>query len=344
MTIRGRNASALWLFLTLAFTALALAGCNKAVGSHSAAHDAEFKVALLVPGPVSDAGWNASAFKGLMLIKTRMKAHTAMVQTQSPADFEDSMRDFASRGFKLIFAHGFEYTDAAIKVARYFPHTTFVVTSGSATASNVATLTFRIEQAAYVEGVLAGAASKTGIAGAVGGIELPAIRLTFNAFRRGFMSVRPNGKVLISYTGNFNDVGAAREAAAAQIGQGADMLFQDADAAGLGVFEAASAANVFAFGANGNQNHVAPDAVMASAVTDIPGAFLKIAREVKADDFHPAKLEYGMREGMVHVIYNKQLLRQFPALVYKKALAAQKAIVNGRITIALARLPLGMAL
>jgi basic membrane lipoprotein Med (substrate-binding protein (PBP1-ABC) superfamily) len=36
-----------------------------------------------------------------------------------------------------------------------------------------------LEQATYSEGVLAGMMSKTGVAGAIGEIELPAIKLTF---------------------------------------------------------------------------------------------------------------------------------------------------------------------
>src|SRR6516162_1490609 len=99
-----------------------------------------FGVALLTPGPVSDGGWNAAAYEGLELIKTRLGAETALVQTTSPADFEDSFRDFASRGFNLVFAHGFEYTDAALKVAQDFPNTYFVVSSGGASSSNVASL------------------------------------------------------------------------------------------------------------------------------------------------------------------------------------------------------------
>jgi basic membrane lipoprotein Med (substrate-binding protein (PBP1-ABC) superfamily) len=47
---------------------------------------------------VSDAGWNAAAFHGLQEIKQALNVETALVQTQSPADFEDSLRDFASRG------------------------------------------------------------------------------------------------------------------------------------------------------------------------------------------------------------------------------------------------------
>jgi basic membrane lipoprotein Med (substrate-binding protein (PBP1-ABC) superfamily) len=315
--------------LLIAFVILetgSLAACTSPRATH--ATSSGFRVALLTPGPVSDAGWNAAAFDGLQLIKSKLGAKTALVQTRSPADFEDSFRDFASRGFELIFAHGFEYTDEALKVARSFPNTYFVVSSGSAASPNVASLTFNVDEATYVEGVLAGGVSKTGVAGAIGGIELPSIRLTFDGFKRGFLSVQPRGRLLISYTGNFNDVGAAREAALAQISQGADVLIHNADAAGLGVFEAASQAHVFAFGAFNNQNDIAPDVVLASAVTSTPQAFLKIAREVKNRQFHPGMLEFGMRDGMVNVVLNHKLESHIPSAAIERARRAEHEFMS----------------
>lgn len=311
--------------------ALAIIACREGEPLDSGSKSSAFKVALLTPGPVSDAGWNAAAFDGLQLIKSKLGADTALVQTTSPADFEDAFRDFASRGFNLIFAHGFEYTDIALKVAKLFPSTTFVVTSGSGSSANVASLSFKIEEAAYVEGVLAGELSKTGVAGAVGGIKLPSVGITFEGFRRGFVSIRRDGRLLISYTGSFEDVGAAKEAALAQISRGADLMFHDADAAGLGVFQAAAQSQIYAFGANRNQNAVMPDTVVASAVTDIPDSFLRIAGEVKSRSFHPAMIEFGMKEGMVKVVINSHLAAKIPATALDKTKAAEQDVINGKI-------------
>jgi basic membrane protein A and related proteins len=303
--------------------------CKSPASSSPGTARPTFRIALLTPGPVSDAGWNAAAFDGLRLIKERLGAETALVQTTSPADFEDAFRDFGSRKFNLIFAHGFEYTDAALRAAQDFPQSYFVVSSGSASSANVASLTFKTEQAAYVEGVIAGGMSKTGVVGTIGGIELPAIKQTFDGFKRGFIAIRPKGRVLMSFTGNFDDVGAAKEAALAQISQGADLLFHDADAAGLGVFEAAGQAHIYAFGANRNQNDVAPEVVLASAVTSIPQAFLKIATEVKAGTFHPGMLEFGMGEGMVHVIINPRLESRIPRAVMVEVKRVEREMGSG---------------
>ncbi len=318
------------LFLMITALACIATGCGNRSLSPS---QNQFSVALLTPGPVSDAGWNAAAFDGLQLIKTTLGAQTAMVQTTSPADFEDAMRDFAARGFNVVFAHGFEYTDTALKVGRSFPKTFFIVTSGSGSSDNVASVSFKIEEAAYVEGVLAGKMSKTGVVGCIGGIELPAIRLTFNGFKKGFLSTRRDGRVLVGFTGSFDDVGAAKEAALAQISQGADLLFHDADAAGLGVFQAAHQQGIFAFGANRNQNDIIPGTVLASAVTYIPKAFLTIATEIKAGSFRPATIELGMKDGDVGVVFNPSLLAKIPDAAMAAAKSVEEEIVAGKIDV-----------
>ena len=330
--VRGlRKRLGIWCLLLMVST---VAQTSTGCGGKGVSMDSDsFSVALLTPGPVSDAGWNASAFDGLQLIKQNLGANTAMVQTTSPADFEDAMRDFASRGFVLVFAHGFEYTDTALKVGKSFPKTFFVVTSGSGSSGNVASLTFKIEEAAYVEGALAGKLSKTGVVGCVGGIELPAIHLTFNGFKKGFLSTRADGRVLMSFTGSFDDVGAAKEAALAQISQRADLLFHNADAAGLGVFQAAHQKGIYAFGANRNQNDIIPDTVIASAVTDIPKAFLNIATAVKAGSFHPGMIELGMKDGEVNVVFNPALTGKIPPEAMKAANDAEQEIVAGKIDV-----------
>jgi basic membrane protein A len=118
-------------------------------------------------------------------------------------------------------------------------------------------------------------------------------------------------------------VGTAKEAALAQISQGADVLIHDADAAGLGVFQAASQAHIYAFGAIRNQNDIAPDVILASAVTLNAKAFLKIAIEVKSHRFHPGMLEFGMADGMVKVILNPKLESRIPPAILERVRNAE---------------------
>ncbi len=289
----------------------------------------DFKVGLLSPGPVSDAGWNALAYEGLLRIRDELGAEIAQVQTNTPGEFEEGFRDFAQRGFKLVFGHGFEFQQAAATVAPDFPHTVFITTSGNTVRPNVAPLRFMIEEATYLEGMLAAMLSKSGKAGAVGGLEIPSVKSTIMAFEAGARSVDPDFIVTTSYVGNWEDVGAAKQAALALIQQGCDLLFHNADAAGLGVFQAAQERNVLAFGANKNQNDVAPDVVIASAVADIPGAFVEIARKVRDNTF-VAKIEkMGMKDGIVRLEMNPKLESIIPKAASARLESARKEIIAG---------------
>ena len=88
-------------------------------------------MALLTPGSIADGGWNQGAYDGLRRIEAELGARISHVETRTPAAFEEGFRDYASRGYDLVFGHGFEYQEAAAKVAAEFPKTIFVTTSGN---------------------------------------------------------------------------------------------------------------------------------------------------------------------------------------------------------------------
>ena len=99
------------------------------------------------------------------------------------------------------------------------------------------------------------------------------------------------------------------------------------------VFQAAVQSHIYAFGANGDQNAVAPDNVLASAVTLIPKAFLHVATEINSAEFRGGMLEYGMKEGMVEVVYNPRLQSKIPAVTLEKAKEAEQQIIAGNIVL-----------
>ncbi|MBV8136070.1 MAG: BMP family ABC transporter substrate-binding protein [Deltaproteobacteria bacterium] len=90
---------------------------------------------------------------------------------------------------------------------------------------------------------------------------------------------------------------------------------------------------IYAFGTNGDQNAVAPENILASAVTHIPKAFVRIATEIKSGAFRGGMLEYGMKEGMVEVVYNPRLQSKIPAATMEKAKQADQPIIDGKIVL-----------
>jgi basic membrane protein A len=175
--------------------------------------------------------------------------------------------------------------------------------------------------------------SKTGKAGAIGGIEIPPLKSTFMAFAAGAKSVNPNFQVVVSYLGNWEDVGAAKQATLALIEQGCDIIIPNADAASLGAFQAAQEKKVWALGTNKNQNTIAPDVVLASGVIDIPFAFLQVAQEVSKQNFHGRIMRFGMKEGVITLVYNPTLLDRIPPEVQARVVAAKQQIVAGILSV-----------
>ncbi|MGH7965562.1 MAG: BMP family protein, partial [Candidatus Binatia bacterium] len=292
-----------------------------------------FRVALLTPGPVSDAGWNALAYEGLLRIRDTLQAEVSQVETKTPADFEEAFRDYASRGFQLVFGHGFEFQDAAARVGADFPQTVFITTSGSTVRHNVAPMRFLLEEATYLMGMMSAMLSKTGKAGAIGGIEIPPLKSTFMAFAAGAKSVKPDFQVVVSYVGNWEDVGAAKQATLALIEQGCDIIIPNADAASLGAFQAAQEKKILALGTNKNQNDVAPDVIIASGVIDIPFAFTQIAQEVKKRTFRGRLIRLGMKEGVITLVYNPVLQHRLPPEVQVRVATTAQQIRAGTLTV-----------
>jgi basic membrane lipoprotein Med (substrate-binding protein (PBP1-ABC) superfamily) len=283
--------------------ALFLAACDRP-GDSRAPEDG-FRVALLLTGPISDDGWNASAHDGLLRIERELGASVAKVESLEKSRFEENLRQFAADGYDLVFGHAYEFQDAALRIAPDFRNTTFVVIAGNTSAPNVGAVHFRLEEASYVLGALAAKLSDTRVAGMIGGEEIPSLVPGFDGFVNGARSVEPEFEVITKYVGNWHDVALAREHAEALIEQGARFLFQNADKAGLGVFQAAAGhEGVFAFGSNRDQNSVLPEAVLASAVLDVPEAYVQIARAVKEGTYRPSAATMGSREGVVSVVIN----------------------------------------
>ena len=282
--------------------------------------DSVFKVALLTPGPISDQSWNAGAYAGLLAIRDSMSAVTSHIHTRTPADFEENFRQYGAQGFHVVFGHGFEFQDAANRVAPEYPGTVYLVISGArAQLPNVAPVKFGLVDASYLAGVLAGSATRSGVLGTIGGTALPPVVEIFEAFANGARSVRPGVRVLSAFVGNWDDASAGRELALAQIRQGADLIFQNADAAGLGVFQAArQAGGTLVFGANIDQNGVAPDVIIGSVVIDLPGAFLTLAQRVRDGTFTAEPIHLGGSSGIVRFVPNPALASRLPVDVWAR--------------------------
>ena len=304
-----------------------LAGCG------GRAQPVGFRVALITPGSIADAAWNEGAYRGLEAIRDSLKVEVSHVEARTPGEQEEALRTYAAQGYDLVFGHGFEFQQPAERVSGQHSKTVFVVTSGERALGNVVPLVFRLEEGTFLAGMMAGGLSRSGKIGFVGGIELPPIQRGYEGWVAGARRLNPAIDTRLTYLNNFDDAVAGREAALAMIRVGVDMLHHNADAAGVGLFQAAKESpGVYVFGANSDQSRLAPDRVYGSAIIDLATAFLAVAREVKEGRFSSRVESFGLAGGVIRYQPNLVLDSLVPAALKAKVAAAADSIAAGTLS------------
>ena len=298
----------------------------------------EFKVAMLLPASITDAGWNALAYDGLLAIKKELGAKIKHVESRTPTEQEQHFRYYAERGYDLVFGHGYEFQDPAKAVASDFPDTIFITSSGGTITNNIAPVNFRVEQPAYLLGIIAGMMTQGNKLGTIGGQEIPSVKSTFIAFEAGAKSVNPKIEVRKVYVGNWEDAVKGKELSLALINEGVDFLFPNADAAGLGAFHAAENAQaegktVYTFGVNRDKSKISEKTVLANAVIT-PKAFVKIAKLVKEGKFKKKIYTFNMlTDQAITLTYNPKMKDKIPQKVLDAVEAAKAKILSGKLEV-----------
>lgn len=261
----------------------------------------DVKVALVLPGSANDKGWNQEAYDGLEKIKD-LGCQTAYSENVQASDYETIFRGYADQGFNVVFGHGTEFEDAAEKVAEDYPDTIFCITSSDISQDpNVCSLQNLNNEQGFIAGVVAALATESKKVAAIGGMEIPAIQSYIMGFEQGVEYVDNGTEALTAYTGDFSDATKVKEQANAFIEQGADIVSQDADEAGLGLFEAIKDApdGVYAIGAVKDQYEECPGKVLTSATNQISDG-MKVAIEDYIKEGLEAKCyKFGINEGVI---------------------------------------------
>lgn len=198
-------------------------------------------------------------------------------------DMERILREVAEeKKPAAIFGDAFGNEEAVRRVGAEYPEIAFVFGSGLGPSEpNVAVFDNWIHEPAYLCGLMAGGLSETGVIGVVGGLPVPEVNRIVNAFIDGVKEVNPEATVLVSFINSWFDPAAAKEAALAQIDNGADVLFAER----FGVIDAAVENGLYAFGNMSDQYELGPDYVVNSVVWNMTPTVDYVINQVKGGTF-----------------------------------------------------------
>jgi basic membrane protein A len=153
----------------------------------------------------------------------------------------------------------------------------------------------------------------------------------------GVKAVCPDCEVISQYAGvtpeAFRNPGKGKELALSQYQQGVNVIFHASGSTGLGVFEAARQSGKLAIGVDADQYNEAPGFVLTSMVKGVDNAVYDVIKRVKAGTFRGGIYQYGLAEGGVGYVYDKNNENLIPADVRARLEALKQEIIEGRINV-----------
>lgn len=191
-------------------------------------------------------------------------------EPQNEEQRTQSLRRLAQQGASPIVAVGFNFSSSVEQVAAQFPNTQFAIIDSVVDLPNVQSIIFAEHEGSFLVGALAAMATETNVISFVGGMDIPLIRKFACGYEQGANYVNSDVRYIQNMTGStpaaFNDPARGSELANSQITQGSDVIFAAAGGTGIGVYQAAADAGVYAIGVDSNQNYIQPGTMLSSMV------------------------------------------------------------------------------
>jgi basic membrane protein A len=298
-------------------------------------------------GGRGDKSFNDGAYLGAERAAKELGANVRFIEPGEGSDRESGLRLLAAEGMDLVIGVGFIFTDDLTQLAKEYPTTKFAGVDYSVATdkdgkvipppNNLAALKFREEQGSYLVGALAALVGKSKKVGFVGGMDSPLIQKFEAGYEAGVHQVCPDCTVLAQYAGvtpeAFRNPGKGKEIALAQYQQGANVIFHASGSTGLGVFEAARQTNKLAIGVDADQYGEAPGYVLTSMVKGVDNAVFDAIRKTKDGTFKGGIDQYGLAEGGVGYIYDKNNAKLIPPDVHARLEQLRQDIIAGRIVV-----------
>lgn len=337
----------LWLSIVLMIVLAACAAPAAPPAAEEPAAPAEeeapaaepFRVAVVMPSPITDLAFSQSMYDALAAIQAEMgEENFELAYSESMFVVDDAaaaIRDYASQGYDLVIAHGSQYGSSLQEIAPDFPDTSFawgttVDTFTDQGITNVFAYEARSEEGGYVNGVIAASLSESGVIGVVGPIETGDAKLYVDGFVAGVAATKPDAQVNVNWTGSFSDVALASEAAQTHVNAGADALTGTAQMV-VGAIGVAEEKGVLWFGTQANQTSLAPSIVVANQVYDWTVVLEQMIELIKDGTLGGKAFALTLANGGLTIEHNPDF--DLPDEV--KALADEtiQGIIDGGITV-----------
>lgn len=273
--------------------AVFITGCQKKEAAAPA--EKKIKAGFVYVGPVGDLGFtNAHDMSRQELVKELPWLETKIIESVPEGKAAPVIAQLVQdEKMDIIFTCSFGYMDETIDAGAKFPNVKFEHCSGFKRSDNVGTYFADLYQMYYLNGLMAGALTKTGKVGYVGAFPIPEVVRHINAFALGVKVTNPKATVDVRWISAWYDPAKAREAAQALIAGGVDTLAFTEDTASVvevGQEQWTAGKKVYTFGHYSPMAAQGPDSLVSGQLVNWTPLYRKILTDLyegkwKSEDY-----------------------------------------------------------
>ena len=286
-------------------------------------------------GGVNDQSFNQSAWEGLQRLDDDYEVvEVSYLESTQESDYEPNLQALYDAGNELIWGIGFLMADAVRTQAELNPDQRYAIIdfAWDEYPDNLIGVVFKAEQASFLVGYIAGKMTESGTVGFVGGIEGAVIDGFDYGYHAGVKYANEDVEVLRQYAESFNDAAKGKSIATNMYRQGADIVFHAAGGVGDGVIEAAREQDQWAIGVDRDQNDLAPEHVLTSAMKRVGQAMYNVGEQLVNDNWDGGRtVVYGLAEDGVGIAPTSD--RHVPQDLLDEVAEVRQMIIDGEIEV-----------
>src|SRR5947209_13239984 len=157
----------------------------------------KLKVGFIDVGPIGNYGWTNAHDVARRLVEQQLPVETLCVESVPEGRVEPFIDRLVAQGAKVIFTTSFGFMDGTVAAAQRYPTVIFAHASGFKRARNLATYMADFYQVYYLNGLMAGALTKTNKVGYVGAFPIPEVKRHLDAYALGVRAVNPQPTIQV---------------------------------------------------------------------------------------------------------------------------------------------------
>lgn len=314
------------------FLMIAVAPADQAL-----AESKKLKVAFALLWTIDDQGWTTAHYNGIKYLQENMgdKIEVSFTEKVLAADAERVFRDYAQKGYDVIFGTTFEHMDPLLNVAKDYPNIKFEHCSGFKSSDNMRNYFERMYQGEYLAGYMAGLMGYKKV-GTVATQPIPEPVRGINAFTIGLKKGLDEAGVkydedklnTVVWLKAWRDAANETTLAETLIARKHDLIRQMADTPDSAV--AACASGVAAIGYGEDVAKYGAECALVSTTWNWGQWYVKAVQQVIDGTWNNTPYWGGMEDdGIIMSSFNEEV----PAEVKNKVLAEQAKLAKGEDTI-----------